>query len=139
MMRDPIDTLLRLRRLAAEGAVRDLAVCLAAEAAAEEAVSRIDASIAAEEAEATRLDADDVAVEMFGRWLRRARQERAGAAAARDRAEAETTRARAVLGAARAAVAGVEAELTRRAEDARTADLRREQAAIDEHAGRPRE
>lgn len=139
MPREALDVLLRLRRLAREDAIRGLGVCMKADAAAGAAVARIDASIAAENEAATRLDGDDIAVEAFGRWLRRVRQERDAAAAARERAEAETVRARAVLGAARAALAGVESELSRRAEEARLAALRREQAAIDEHAGRRRE
>ncbi|HEY5301210.1 MAG TPA: hypothetical protein VIJ55_11085 [Acetobacteraceae bacterium] len=133
-----LGALLRLRRLAREDAIRDLGVCMAADAAASAAVARIDASIAAENEAAARLDADDIAVEAFGRWFRKVRQERDAAAAARERAEAETVRARAVLGAARAALAGMEAELSRRAEEARAAALRREQAVIDEHAGRRR-
>lgn len=131
-----LGALLRLRRLAREDAIRDLGVCMAADAAASAAVARIDASIAAENEAAARLDADDIAVEAFGRWFRKVRQERD--AAARERADAETVRARAVLGAARAALAGMEAELSRRAEEARAAALRREQAVIDEHAGRRR-
>lgn len=136
MPRDALDALLRLRRLAREDALRDLAVCMAADAAANAAVARIDAAIVAEEAAASRLDAEDIAVEAFGRWLRRVREERDAASTTRDRAEAGTTRARAVLGAARAALVVVEAELARRAEETRLAVLRGEQAAIDEHAGR---
>jgi flagellar protein FliJ len=139
MPRDPLDGLLRLRRLSLEEAMRALAAHLAAEAAADEALARIEASIATEEAAASRLDADDLAVEAFGRWLRRTIQEREAATAARDRTEADTGRARAVLGAARAAVAAVEAEIARRAEADRIAGLRREQAVIDEHAGRRRD
>ncbi|MEO9189826.1 MAG: hypothetical protein ABI224_07455 [Acetobacteraceae bacterium] len=136
MARDPLDALLRLRRLAQEDALRELAVCMAADAAANAAVACIDAAIVAEEEAASRLDAEDIAVEAFGRWLRRVREERDAASTARDRAEAGAIRARAVLGAARSALAAVEAELARRAEETRLVVLRREQAAIDEHAGR---
>jgi hypothetical protein len=134
MPRDPLDALIRLRRLSLEEAMRDLGARLAEETEAVAAVARIEASIAAERDAASRLDADDAAVEGFGCWLRRIGQERAAAVAARDRAEAETARARAVLGVARGALAAAEAEAARRAEQARTDGLRREQAAIDERA-----
>lgn len=139
MPRDPLDSLLRLRRLSLEEAMRALATHLAAEAAAEEALACIEAAIALEETAASRLDADDLAVEAFGRWLRRTIGKREAATAARERTAAETGRARAVLGAARAAVAAVEAEIARRTEATRIAGLRGEQAAIDEHAGRRRD
>ncbi|MBV8614145.1 MAG: hypothetical protein JOY66_10290 [Acetobacteraceae bacterium] len=134
MARDPLDALIRLRRLSLEEAMRDLGARLAEEAKAAAAAARIEASIAAEQEAASRLDADDAAVEGFGRWLRRIGQERAAAAAARERAEAETARARAVLGIARGALAAAETEAQRRAEQARADGLRREQAAIDERA-----
>ncbi|HJS85319.1 MAG TPA: hypothetical protein VJ779_07645, partial [Acetobacteraceae bacterium] len=101
MPRDPLDALIRLRRLVLEEAMRELGARLAEEAEAVAAVTRIEALIAAEQDAASRLDADDAAVEGFGRWLRRVNQERAAAAAARNRAEGETARARAVLGVAR--------------------------------------
>jgi len=134
MARDPLDALIRLRRLSLEEATRDLGARLAEEAEAVAAAARIEALIAAEQEAASRLDADDAAVEGFGRWLRRIGQERAAAAAARDRAEVETARARAVLGVSRGALAAAEAEAQRRAEQARAEGLRREQAAIDERA-----
>ncbi len=98
MARDPLDALIRLRRLALEEAMRELGARLAEEAEAIAAVARIEASIAAEQAAASRLDTGDAAVEGFGRWLRRIGQERAAAAAARDRTEIETTRSRAGTG-----------------------------------------
>ena len=104
MPRDPLDALIRFRRLSLEEAMRDLGARLAEEAEVVAAVARIEASIAAEREAASRLDAGDAAVEGFGRWLRRIGQERAAAVAARDRAEAETARARAVLGVARGAL-----------------------------------
>jgi hypothetical protein len=116
MPRDPLDALIRVRRLSLEEAMRDLGVRLAEEAEAIAAIAAIEVSIAAEQDAASRLDADDAAVEDFGRWLRRIGHERAAAAAARDRAEIETTRAR--------------------AEQARADLLRREQAAIDEWSQR---
>lgn len=136
MTRDRLRALLQLRRLAQEEATRDLAAALAGSDAAAAALERIELSIATEIAAANRIEADDLAVEAFGRWFRRAKLERAAASAASDRAEAETVRARAVLGAARAALAAVENEMERRAAAVHAATLKREQAAIDEHAGR---
>jgi hypothetical protein len=136
MPRDLLDALVRLRRLSLEEAMRELGARLAEEAEAAAAAARIEALVAAERDTASRLDADDAAVEGFGRWLWRVGQERAAAAAARDQAEVEMARARAVLGAARGALAAAEAEAARRAEQARADGLRREQAAIDERAQR---
>ncbi len=136
MARDPLHALLQVRRLAQEEATRDLAAPLAASDATAAALERIELSIATETAAASSIEADDLAVEAFGRWLQRAKLEHAAASAASDRAEAETVRARAVLGAARAALAAVEGEIKRRAAAAQAAALKREQAAIDEHAGR---
>ncbi len=136
MPRDSLATVLRLRRLALEEATRELAAQLAVEDEAAGTVARIEGAIAAEQAAASRLDASDLAVEAFGRWLRRTSPERDAALGARARAETETVRARAILGAARAALEAAEAAATRRADAARTAALGREQAAIDEHAGR---
>lgn len=138
MARDPLDALLRLRRLAQEEATRDLAAALAASDATTAALERVELSIAAETAAASSIEADDVAVEAFGRWLQLVKVAHAAAAAASGRAEAETVRARAVLGAARAAVRAVEGEIERQAAAARASALKREQAATDENARRKR-
>lgn len=136
MARDPLRTLLQLRRLAREEATRELAAALAASDAVAATLEHIELSIATETAAASGIEVDDLAVEAFGRWLRRAKLEHAAATAASDRAEAEAVRARAVLGAARAALAAVEDEIERRAAAAQAATLGYEQAVIDEHAGR---
>jgi len=71
MPRDPLDALIRLRRLSLDEAMRELGARLAEEAEAVAAIARIEALVAAEQDAAGRLDADDAAVEGFGRWLRR--------------------------------------------------------------------
>ncbi len=134
MPRDPLHAVLRLRRLAMDDAMRELAAALATEGVAAEVCARIEAAIVAEQQAVSRLDADDLAVEAFGRWLRRIRRERDAASAAREQAGAETVRVRAVLGAARASLAVIESEIQRRTEEARAAALLREQAVIDESA-----
>ena len=129
-----------LRRLAREDASRCSATASPPKRPPAPSCARIDASIAAENAAATRLDADDAAVEAFGAWLRRIRQERDAAAAARERAEAETV----VPGRSSARPVPpwrrLEADVAAAPEEARVARplTARTSARSDEHAGRRR-
>ena len=132
MKRDALGATLRLRRLALEDAMRELAECFRAEAAAEQAVQAVEAAIERETEAASNLTADDVVVEAFGVWLKRARQDLRVAEAARVRAETETVRARAVLTAARGAVKAAEQVIAAKAEAQRADAGRREQHALDE-------
>jgi flagellar export protein FliJ len=138
MMGDPLLPLLRLRRLARDAALQDLAAALRAEADAAQGVAELEAAIARETEAAGALSGDDSVVEAFGRWLREARRARGAAEARRDGASAEVGLARAVLAAARAAVEAAEALAERRREEARAAALRGEQHALDESAARGR-
>ena len=132
MTRDPLDPVLRLRRMARDAALRDLATALRQEAACAQDVGTLEATIAHETEAAANLAGDDGDVEAFGVWLRRARRELDRATAARDAAGEEVVLGRAVLSAARAAVRAVE-ELLARQEQARHAEAtRREQRALDE-------
>lgn len=132
MKRDALDATLRLRRLALEDAMRELAACFRAEAEADQAVAAVEAAIERETEAASSLTADDAVVEAFGVWLKRARQDLRSAEAVRVRAETETVRARAVLTAARGAVKAAE-EVIGAKDAARRADAaRREQRALDE-------
>ncbi len=108
MTRDPLESLLRLRRLTADEARRDLAECLRNEDAATQAIAAIDAAIERETDAATSLAAGDAEVEAFAAWLRRIRPRQHAAHAAEDQAEAATACARIVLSAARAAVQAAE-------------------------------
>ena len=95
MTRDPLEALLRLRRMAADEARRGLAECLRIESEAAAAVAAIEAAIARETAAATSLAAGDAEVEAFAAWLRRIRPKQHAALAAEDEAETATVRARA--------------------------------------------
>lgn len=79
MTRDPLDALMRLRRIAADKARRDLADCLRAESVAAEAVAMITASIEHEAEVATDLAAGDAEVEAFAAWLCRMRPQQGAA------------------------------------------------------------
>src|SRR3954447_18779578 len=121
MTRDPLEALLRLRRVTADQARRDVAECLRIESEAAAAVAAIKASIERETEVATSLAAGDAEVEAFGAWLRRVRPKQCAALAAEDEAATATLRARTLLGAARAAVRTVEEMLEKRAAAAHAA------------------
>ena len=92
MTHDPLEALLRLRRMAADEARRDLAECLRIESEAAAAVAAIKAAIERETEVATSLAAGDAEVEAFGAWLRRIRPMQRAALAAEDAAETATVR-----------------------------------------------
>jgi len=133
---DPLEALLRLRRLAVDEARRGVAACVDAEAEAARTVARLKEAIERETEVASSLTTDDADVEAFAAWLRRIRPEQAAAHAARERAETETARARAVLAAAHVAERAAEAMLEQQA-SARLAEAERlAQRDIDEAAQR---
>ncbi len=132
MTRNPLPSVLRLRQLTRDAALRDLAAALRQEAACAQAVTAAEARIAQETETAANLAGDDSVVEAFGVWLRRARHELGSAAAARDAAAEDVVLGRAVLAAARAAVKAAEELLARQEADRRAAGARREQQALDE-------
>lgn len=132
MARDPLSTLLRVRRVALDEARRALADCLDAEAAAAEALTRAEAEILRERAAAASLDADDAAVEAFAGWLRLARGRAEQARLAHERVTAETARARAIVALARGSFEAAQTALDQKADDEREAWQRREQLSLDE-------
>ncbi|HME23574.1 MAG TPA: hypothetical protein VKI44_19990 [Acetobacteraceae bacterium] len=136
MTRDPLEALLRLRRMAADEARRGLAECLRVESEAAVAVAAIEAAIERETEVATNLAAGDAEVEAFGAWFRRIRPKHRSAQAVEAEAEAATASARAVLGAARAAVRATEEMLEKHAVAAQAAAERAAQGEIDEVAQR---
>jgi flagellar export protein FliJ len=136
MTHDPLEALLRLRRMAADEARRGLGECLRIESEAAAAVAAIEAAIERETEAATCLAAGDAEVESFAAWLRRIRPKQQAAQAAEAEAEAATTGARAVLGAARASVRAVEEMLEKRDAAAQADAQRRAQGEIDEAAQR---
>ena len=136
MSQDPLEALLRLRRMAVDESRRGLAACLRGESEAAAAVAAIEAAIERETEAATNLAAGDAEVEAFGAWLRRIRPKQEAAEAAEAEAETATARARMLLGAARAAVRAAEEMLAKRAAEAQAAAERKAQGDIDEIAGR---
>ncbi|MBW4093544.1 MAG: hypothetical protein HIU82_20955 [Proteobacteria bacterium] len=139
MSRDPLGPVLRLRRMARDATLRDLAAALAQEAACAQAVARLEDAIARETEAATALTGDDSVVEAFGLWLRRARHELDGAGAAREAAAGEVVLVRSVLAAARAAVRAAEELVARHEAEQRANEARAEQRSLDEIASVPTE
>jgi flagellar export protein FliJ len=136
MMHDPLEALLRLRRLAVDEARRGLAECLRVESEAASAVAAIEAAVHCETEVAASLSAGDAEVEAFAAWLRRIRPKQRAAHAAEEEAETATVSARAVLGAARAAVRAAEEMLEKHAAAVHAEAERRAQGEIDEVAQR---
>jgi len=136
MKRDPLEALLRLRRVAVDKARHDLADCLRAESEARANVMVITASIEREAEVATDLSSGDAEVEAFAAWLRRIRPTQRAAEAAADEATAETAEARAALAMARAAVRVVEEMESHHADAARAEAERAAQRELDEAARR---
>jgi flagellar export protein FliJ len=136
MTQDPLESLLRLRRLAVDDARRGLADCLRAESLAAQAVAAIEAAIEHETDVTASLAAGDAEVEAFATWLRRIRPKQHSAHAAEADAEAATARGRAILAAAQSAVAAVEDMLARHAAERMAEAQRQAQREIDEAAQR---
>ena len=130
--RDPLDALIRLRRMGVDEARSALADSLRAGEAASAALEALEMAIRQETEAACSLDADDAAVEQFASWLRRTRDRQRDAGATRDAAELATAQARGVLAAARAAVRAIEAMQERQAAIRAAAAARTEQATLDE-------
>lgn len=136
MKSDPLASLLRLRRLTADQARRELADCLRAESEAKQAIAAIDAKIARETEVATALAGGDAEVEAYAAWLRRIRPSQQAARVAEAATIAQTTEARAVLAMARAAVRAVEELPTQRGAEERMTAEHQAQREIDEVAQR---
>jgi flagellar export protein FliJ len=134
MARDPLYSLVRLRRLAVDEARGALADCLRGEEAAEAVVARIAASIERETDVATSLSTSDAEVEAFAAWLRRIRPEQHAAHAAQDQAAIETARARAIVAVARAALQAAEDMVERHEAERRAEAERQAQRDLDEVA-----
>jgi flagellar export protein FliJ len=134
MAQDKLRVLLTLRERTVEQARKALAVCVAAETAAMDAIRGVDSAIQHERAAADRSADTGPAKEMFAAWLVRARSRREAAVAALAKAEGRTGEARAALAAARAAVRVVEQLADDRdAAEQTTADAR-ERHALDDIA-----
>ena len=133
---DPLVTLARVRRLAHEDALACLARTLQAEADADSLAKQADRSIARETAAAEALDGGDAVVEAFAAWLPGARRRAAHARDACERAQADVSRARAVLAMSRAGMEAVQTLMQERAARQAAAAARQEGHALDDAARR---
>jgi hypothetical protein len=134
-MPDPLDTVLRIRRMALDDAVRCMAACLRAEDSAGQAAKAADAAIEAECESAADLAGEDAAVAAFAAWLPVGRACAAACYAALETAVAETGRARAAMTITRAAAEAASSLADRRAAERKMAVERRAQAVLDEIGG----
>ena len=138
MRADRLGALLRLRGLAQAGAPRVLAARLARAPGADGARAAPEAAIRREHDAALDPDGGDEMVEAFAAWLPSGM---AAAGAAREALAfrgAETSRARAELAAARAALEAANLLQARREAEEKREALRRQEAEIAEMTQRPR-
>lgn len=108
MARDPLATLIKVRKLACDEAQRNLVEALTLEDRAEQLSHRVERTIAQEMQAATDVNGSDAMVEAFAAWLPGARQQLASARQALLDRQAETMRNRAELTACRTALEIVE-------------------------------
>jgi hypothetical protein len=137
MMPDPIQSLLRLQRKAADEARQTLAFCLMRERDAEQSVTAAQAAIDREMA-AAQSSENDHDVEAFARWLPRGKEALAAAEAMHLEAANATARARAALTLARGSAEATENLLEQRWKERRDAADRKIQAELDAVGLRPR-
>ncbi|GAC1343953.1 MAG: hypothetical protein NVSMB18_20700 [Acetobacteraceae bacterium] len=132
MSRDPLTSLIRLRRAACDDAQRLLVSCLAAENQAQADATEADRIIARETQAATDLGGSDAVVEAFAAWLPSARRRLDDARRVLECLQAETARARAGLTACRTALESVEALQEQRSQITRMAQERHWQNELDD-------
>lgn len=136
MPHDPLHTLHKLRKTGQDEARQALARALQVEAGATAAATTAERTITDEQHAAMDLAADDHIVEAFAAWLPTAHTATAQAWQAAEHAQSEVARARALLTAAQAATETVETLIRERATARQAHAARREQADLDEAAGR---
>ena len=136
MRREPLETVLRLRRHAVDEARRALTDSLVAVTEAEMAAHQLQRDIQAETERAADLAGGDAMVEAFAAWLPAARRRLSEARTVQDRHEAEVARCRAELTASRAAMQAVEALLSERRAKQADALGKQVQRGLDEAASR---
>lgn len=140
MPHDPLHTLHKLRKTGQDEARQALARALQIEASATATATTAERTIVDEQQTAMDLAAGDHVVEAFAAWLPTARATAAQAWQAAERAQSEVARTRALLTAAQAATETVETLILERATARQAHASRREQANLNEAAGRwPRE
>lgn len=136
MPRDPLEAVLRIRRMAVDTARRHLAEALTIEETARRHAEAAEARIVSEGQAAADIATGDSAVEAFAAWLPVGRAEAQTARVAHDKAVTDVNMARAAVTVARAAAeAAADLQLRRKADQALLAE-RRAQNALDEVASR---
>jgi putative NADH-flavin reductase len=119
MARDPLATLIRVRKLACDESQRKLVEVLAFEDKAEQASHRLELAIAQETEAATDVQGTDAMVEAFAAWLPEARRQLGVARQVLLDRQAETMRRRAELTACKTALETVETLQKQRKDEAR--------------------
>jgi hypothetical protein len=137
MARDKLDMLLRLRRLAVQDRMRELAVALRTEDEAVRARAACAQTLAQETTEARSLANRDAALAGFVPWRARAVQGLRDADAQVTSADEATRVAQSLLGEARGAVRAMEIEMERRNAATDQAMQRSTQHALDDATRRP--
>jgi hypothetical protein len=138
MSRDPLDVLLRLRRLDVNTAQRDLALRQRAAAEAGDARRAAQAAITHEAAIAAGQADGPAFAALFSRWLPHGLAVAEASCAVQQAAEQRADAARVALAAARAAAQATVLLQAGQARARRLAALRAEQSAADERAARAR-
>lgn len=136
MAHDTLEALLRIRRLAVEEAMRNVAASLQEASQARRALAALTEAIARERAIARDLMPADPRLAAFGPWQARTRQDIAHAAARLDHADRAIAAAQAALGEARGAARAMEAALERRRAEENAAAWRRAQHELEDVARR---
>jgi len=134
---NPVEFLLRIRRVAEDEAKRKLAEGIAEEARTRQRVADAEALINREGEIATDLAMGDGAVEAYAAWLPVGRKQAAAARAAHENAVATVLLARTALQVAYAAAEAAAGFLERQSDAASAAAAKRAQNALDETAPHP--
>ncbi len=137
MSHDPLETVLRLRRLAVDASQVALIAGIATATQANDAARAAERSIVDETHRASCPNGDDSLVEALAAWLPAARQRVAQARARHDDTEAEVARCRAELTACRTAFESIEALRDRRLAERESVLAAAEQRSLDDVAARP--
>ena len=138
MPRDTLSTLIKVRRLACDDAMRTLVVALDQESYASQAAHSIERAMAQETETAIDPASPDEIVEAFGRWLPVARRQLDAAQHALQDRQAETTRKRAELTACRTALESVETLHKNRREQLERLRAHKMQRELEDRPARPR-
>lgn len=139
MTRDPLITLIKVRRLASDEAQRHLVNALNEESRAERIVQETERVMAQEMETASDPNSSDAVVEAFGAWLGGARRQLETARRMLLDRQAETIRVRAELTATRTALESVEALQEQRRQEAQRAQDQRLQRELEDRPAPERE